>query len=117
MPVSAGLGLDAVAVLLFAAAGRLSHEEGWSVAGVLLTAWPFLVGAALGWVVVRLRSARWPLAVGPGIPVLVCSVVVGMALRAATGLGTAPAFVAVTTVVLALLLLGWRAVAAKRSAP
>jgi Protein of unknown function (DUF3054) len=115
MPAWAGVGLDAGAVLVFAAVGRLSHQEGWSVAGVLLTAWPFLVGAAVGWVVVRLRSGRWPLAVGPGIPVLVCSVVVGMALRAVTGQGTAPAFVAVASVVLAVLLLGWRAVAAKRS--
>ena len=42
----------------------------------------------------------------------VCTVAVGMALRKATGEGIALSFVAVASLVTALLILGWRAVAA-----
>ena len=52
---------------------------------------------------------------GTGIPVVVGGVVVGMLLRVVTGAGTAFSFVAVATLVLAVLLLGWRAVAARLS--
>jgi hypothetical protein len=116
MPVWAGGLLDAVAMLVFAAVGRASHVEGWSVAGVLATAWPFLTGTAAGWALVRLRAGCWPDSVRRGIPVLVSAVVVGMGLRAATRQGTAPSFVVVATLVLAVVLLGWRAVAARRAA-
>ncbi len=113
MPVGAAAGLDALLVLVFAAVGRASHDEGNVVLGVLSTAWPFLVGAAAGWAVVRARSRRWPLSVGRGIPVVVGAVVVGMLLRVVTGAGTAFSFVVVATLVLAALLLGWRAVAGR----
>ncbi len=120
MPLWAAAGLDAALVLVFAAVGRASHwghlplagDQGSPVLGVLSTAWPFLVGAAVGWALVWVRSHRWPTSVGPGIPVVVCAVVVGMLLRAVTGAGTALPFILVATVVLAVLLLGWRAVAA-----
>ena len=81
--------------------------------GVLATAWPFLVGLAVGWTLVRSLSHQWALEVGPAISVVVATVVVGMLLRALTGQGTAPSFVLVATLVLAALLLGWRAVAAR----
>jgi len=42
----------------------------------------------------------------------VAAVALGMLLRAATGQGTAPAFVLVVSVVLAVFLLGWRTVTA-----
>ncbi len=124
MPVWAAAGLDVVLVLVFAAVGRASHwghlplagEEAGPVVGVLLTAWPFLVGVAAGWALVRARSGRWPLWLGAGIPVVACAVVVGMLLRVATGAGTTDSFVLVATTVLAVLLLGWRALAARRSA-
>ena len=80
---------------------------------VLLTAWPFLVGLVVGWAVVRSLSHRWPLDVGAGISVVVSTVLVGMLLRFITGQGTAPTFVLVATLVLAVLLLGWRAVASR----
>ncbi len=113
MPLWAAAGLDLVLVLVFAAVGRASHEETSPVLGVLATAWPFLVGAAVGWAVVRARSRRWATQVGPGIPVVVAAVVVGMLLRVVTGAGTAFSFVVVATVVLSVLLLGWRALAAR----
>lgn len=121
MPLWAAVGLDALLVLVFAAVGRASHDWGHLplagetgvVAGVLLTAWPFLVGVAVGWALVRARSHRWPTAVGSGIPVVVLAVVVGMLLRTVTGAGTALSFVLVATVVLAVLLLGWRALAVR----
>jgi hypothetical protein len=111
VPAALGLVLDVACVLVFAAVGRASHQESSPVLGVLTTAWPFPVGAALGWALVRWRSRRWPVTVGPGITVVVITVLVGMVLRVLTGQGTAPTFVLVATAVLAALMLGWRAVA------
>jgi len=113
MPLWTAAALDILLVLAFAAVGRASHDETSPVIGVLSTAWPFLVGAAVGWALVRARSRRWPTRVGPGIPVVVCAVLVGMLLRVVTGSGTAFSFVVVASVVLAVLLLGWRALAAR----
>ncbi len=104
------LVLDVVAVLAFAAVGRRSHAEGLTVAGLLETAWPFLVGVVVGWVLSRAWRrplALWPVATSVWVGVLV----VGMALRRATGEGTAASFVVVATLVLGLLLFGWRVVA------
>lgn len=112
MPAGVGFVVDVAFVLVFAAVGRASHQEGNAVAGALTTAWPFLVGAVVGWALVRVLSRRWPLTVGAGLSVTVATVVVGMLLRALTGQGTAPPFVAVATVTLAVLLVGWRAVVA-----
>jgi hypothetical protein len=116
MPAGIGFAVDAALVLVFAAVGRASHEEGNAVVGALATAWPFLVGVVVGWVLVRALSHRWPLDVGSGISVTVATVVVGMLLRTLTGQGTGPAFVAVATVALAVLLVGWRAAVAWRTA-
>jgi len=113
MPAGVGLALDAAFVLVFAAVGRASHDEGNVVAGVIGTAWPFLVGAGVGWAAVRLLSHRWPLEVGPGVSVVIGTVAVGMLLRALTGQGTAWTFVVVATLVLAVLLLGWRLLASR----
>ena len=104
--------VDATLVALFAAVGRRSHAESGAVPGVLLTAWPFLVGTVLGWVVALAWRRRAPLGVRDGIPVWVCAVAAGMLLRVATGAGTAFSFVVVATVVLGVFLLGWRALAA-----
>ena len=41
------VGGDAAALLLFAAVGRGSHAELDGIAGVLDTAWPFLLGACI----------------------------------------------------------------------
>ncbi|GAA1975138.1 DUF3054 domain-containing protein [Terrabacter lapilli] len=104
--------LDVVLVLVFAGIGRASHDEAGPVLGAVLTAWPFLVGTALGWGVVRVRRHSWPIDVAPGVTVWFATVLVGMLLRRSIGLGTAASFVVVASVVLAVFLVGWRALGA-----
>jgi hypothetical protein len=103
------LALDVLAVLLFATVGRRTHAEGLSLAGMAGTAWPFLAGTVTGWGVAR--AWRRPSSATTGLTVWVAAVALGMLLRRLTGEGTAWPFVVVATVVLAALLLGWRAVA------
>lgn len=106
------LAADLACVVAFTALGRRNHAEGLTFAGVAETAWPFLAGTLFGWLISR--GWRRPTAIAPtGVVVWVCTVVIGMALRKATGAGIAFSFVAVASVVTALLLLGWRAVAAR----
>ncbi|OSC42711.1 DUF3054 domain-containing protein [Mycobacterium decipiens] len=103
------LAADVVAVLVFCAVGRRSHDEALNVTGVAATAWPFLTGAVIGWLVSR--GWRQPTAVVPtGVVVWLCTVVVGMLLRKAGSAGVAASFVVVAATVTAVLLLGWRAV-------
>ena len=104
--------LDLFVVLVFAAAGRASHDLSGDVLGVLATAWPFLVGMGLGWSGAALLPGalrRWWV---DGLVVALSSLVVGMLLRWATGEGTALPFVLVATGLLVGGLVGWRAVAA-----
>jgi peptidoglycan/LPS O-acetylase OafA/YrhL len=104
------LAIDAVCVLVFCAVGRRSHAEGLTVGGVAETAWPFLTGAAVGWLVSR--AWRRPTALAPtGLAVWLCTVAIGMLLRKASSQGVAASFIVVASVVTALLLLGWRALA------
>ncbi len=103
--------LDVVLVVLFAAVGRRSHAEGLDVAGVLRTALPFLVGAAGGWLLASIVLDAGPRSLAYGAVVVATTVVVGMGLRAVAAQGTAVSFVVVATVVLTVLLLGWRLLA------
>ncbi|HET7431824.1 MAG TPA: DUF3054 domain-containing protein [Nocardioides sp.] len=98
------LGLDVVLVLLFAAIGRLSHDEGLALRGWAHTAWPFLAGTVLGWLVVRLRG-RDPRTLASGVVIWLCTVLGGMVLRQLSDQGTALPFVVVALVVLAVFLL------------
>lgn len=99
--------LDVLAVIAFVFAGRRTHAEGLDLAGTALVAWPFLVAAALGWLVAR--GWRAPDAVlRTGVPVWLVTVGAGLLLRRAGGDGTAAPFVVVATIVLGVLLLGWR---------
>lgn len=104
--------LDALFVLVFAVIGRASHQE--DAAGFLVTAWPFLVALLLGHVVGALLPGRprrpWSLAWGA--VVWVVTVVGGMLLRVVSGDTAQVAFIIVATLVLGVLLVGWRAVAA-----
>ena len=112
-PVVAAV-LDLLMVVLFAAIGRRSHEEATALSGLVHTAWPFVVGAAIGWVVTfALYRNKFDafLIVPTGIVVWVMTVAVGMVLRALTGQGTAGSFIIVATISTAVLLLGWRALA------
>ena len=103
--------LDVVAVLVFVVIGRGSHGEALGIPGLLVTFWPFLVGLAIGWAASQAwkHPFRLPL---PGVPIWLITVIGGMLCRALAGQGTAASFVAVATIALGILLIGWRAVAA-----
>lgn len=119
-PVVRAAILDVVAVLVFVAIGRRSHDEGGSViGGVLAVAAPFLIGLVVAWLVARTWLA--PVSVERALVEWPVLVVAGMLLRRFVfDRSTALAFVIVTAVVTGLLLIGWRAilgvVAARRSA-
>lgn len=104
--------VDVLVVVVFAAIGRASHDEGvWGPggSGLFQTAWPFIVALIVGW----LGTLAWrrPLApVRTGLGVWAITVVGGMLLRALSGQGTAPAFIVVAAVTLLAFLVGWRVV-------
>ncbi|CAJ1510072.1 DUF3054 domain-containing protein [[Mycobacterium] burgundiense] len=107
--VAGAVAADTVAVLVFCALGRRSHDEGVDISGVAATAWPFLSGTAIGWLLSR--GWRAPSALrSTGLTVWLSTVVVGMLIRWATSASVALPFVAVASSVTAVLLLGWRAV-------
>ncbi|WP_227979193.1 DUF3054 domain-containing protein [Nocardia spumae] len=112
------LVIDIVLVIVFCAIGRRSHEEAVA-AGLLRTVWPFATGLLIGWslaVIIggRVRmptrfdggAALWP----TGVVVWLSTLIGGMVLRVISGQGTAVSFVIVAATVLAVFLLGWRAV-------
>ena len=104
------LATDVVAVLVFVAIGRSAHADGLTVAGLVSTAWPFLVGLGAGWLAVRSlpRGAR-----NTGFTVVwLTTVAVGMVLRVAAGQGTTVVFCLVATAFLGLFLLAGRGVVA-----
>ncbi|MFD4183904.1 DUF3054 domain-containing protein [Rhodococcus sp. NPDC058514] len=116
------LAVDVVLVIVFCAIGRRTHDEANALVGLASTAWPFLGGLAAGWLANQAlyRNKSAPASVFPaGVIIWLCTVVVGMVLRAIGGQGTAFSFIVVATCVLAAFLLGWRAIYAavrKRSA-
>lgn len=109
--VEVAAALDVLAVLLFVIIGRRNHHEGGNVVlGALRVAAPFLIALAVGWAATR--AWRTPTALLTGMWVWVCTVALGLLLRRTVfDRGTAIAFVIVTTITLAVLLIGWRAVA------
>ena len=107
LPALVALVVDLGFVVLFAAIGRLSHEEGVTPGGVLGVAWPFVVALLVGWVVARRRSG-WPVRMPGSSTVWLVTAVLGLLLRVATGGGFAWSFGFVTVVVLGLFLVGWR---------
>ena len=104
------LAIDLAATLVFVVTGRGSHNEDASLIGLLVTWWPFAAALALGW----LLTSAWKRPFGvlwPGVGIWLVTVVGGMLFRVISGQGTAVPFVLVATIALALLLVGWRAVA------
>ena len=107
----AALG-DIAAVVLFVVIGRNNHNEGNALSGIVRVAAPFLLALLLGWFV-ALRVDRRPLHVRFGAVVWGITLIGGMALRRTVfGRTTAPAFVIVAALFLAMTLIGWRAVVA-----
>ncbi len=111
MRIFGSLLLDLAFVVVFAVVGRASHAETLDLAGIATTAWPFALSAALGSVVGSWRNWPWW---AQGVFVWVVALTGGMALRFAAGGSTAPAFVIVAGISLAVLLIGWRALARQR---
>ncbi len=101
------VGLDVFFIVLFAAAGRRTHDQGGAFTSVMNTAAPFLIGLGVAWLIVRVWRRPTPVLVGVAIwPI---TVLAGMILR--RGLwdrGTAPSFVVVTTLFIGACLVGWR---------
>jgi Protein of unknown function (DUF3054) len=107
--IAAAAIVDLLLVLVFAAVGRDAHHRGDVLTGVLLTAWPFLAGAALGWLAAR--AWRNPLSVRrSGLAVWLGAVAGGMVLRLLTGQTVVLPFIIVALLSLGLLLVGWRLV-------
>jgi hypothetical protein len=103
----AAAAADIILILAFAAIGRDAHHREEPVLGVLLTAWPFLAGAAAGWMVAR--AWRNPLSVlRAGVPVWLGSLIGGMVLRALTAQTVVIPFIIVATLALAVFLVGYR---------
>lgn len=97
------LALDILAVIVFAAIGRASHEEGLTVLGVAETAGPFLIGLGLGWTIARTASLD-PLRRTGGPVIWATTVAGGMVVRQLAGEGTAFSFIVVASIVLGVLL-------------
>jgi len=119
MPVTAlanrraalAFGIDIVAVVLFVVIGRRNHHEtGNVVVGALRIVAPFLIALIVGWLAAR--AVRDPMSVHNGTVIWACTVVLGLILRRLVfQRGIAVAFIIVTTITLAVFLIGWRAVA------
>lgn len=116
-PWVGAMAIDAAAVLMFATAGRQSHDAGTGVGQILAIAAPFLIGLVVGWALVP-GSRADPLATRTGVGIWLSTVAIGLALRRlAWDRGVALSFVIVTALVLAALLLGWRLIWAISSRP
>jgi len=99
---------DAFFLLVFVLIGRASHDEN-PVLGALVTYWPFFVALVIGWAVAR--AWKSPVAVlRSGVPIWIITVAGGMLLRALSDQGVQVSFVIVTSIVLGVFLLGWRAI-------
>ncbi|UTT53724.1 DUF3054 domain-containing protein [Microbacterium maritypicum] len=113
--------VDVVLVLIFAAIGRASHDE--SPAGLLLTAWPFLIALLIGHLLAALLPGRprRPWSVLWGAVVWIVTVAGGMLIRVLSGDTAEVPFIVVATLVLGTFLVGWRAITAllrrRRSSP
>jgi hypothetical protein len=101
---------DLVAVVVFAAIGRMSHGESDDLLGLLGTAAPFILGVLVMWAtpVVRVH----PVGVRAALAVWAGTVVIGLVVRAGFTWSLPLSFVVVTAISLAVLLLGWRALSA-----
>jgi hypothetical protein len=111
------LAADVVAVVVFAAIGRLSHAEPDDLLGLAATAAPFLLGLGVAWLLPVVRTD--PAGLRAGAVALTLTVVLGLLVRAGFTGSLPLSFAIVTTVALGVLLLGWRGlslVVARRAA-
>lgn len=100
---------DLVAIVVFAAIGRRTHDSGSAIVGTLTVASPFLIGYTVSAVATGLRKA--PYSVVRALVAWAPGIALGMVLRHLVfDKGTALPFVIVAFVATALLLVGWRLV-------
>ena len=107
------LVVDVIAVLVFSVLGRGAHNRTPGIAGVLETAWPFLLALAVAWIV-RLvwKSGPAPLTMATAGYLWAVTLVGGMVIRGlATGRVPHWSFMIVAAIALAVLFFGWRAIA------
>lgn len=101
---------DSLAILLFVAIGLMQHGSALTTSSVGLVGWPFAIGMLLGHLAIR--SWRSPFALWPhGVLIWAITIVAAMAIRTLLRAGTETSFVIVTAIVLAVFMLGWRAIA------
>lgn len=98
---------DVLAIVVFVAIGRNTHDHGVSVAGLVSTMWPFVVGLFVAWSATLVRH-RLGASLRDGVVIAVITVTVGMALRVVAGQGTAFAFIVVALLFLGAFMGGWR---------
>jgi hypothetical protein len=108
MQILPAIAVDVICILIFAILGRSSHQETTDLLGVAHTAWPFLAGCLAGTVIGR--TWRHPGSLTSGVAVWLGTVAGGMVLRVLTGAGVQLSFILVASFVLALFLIGWRAI-------
>ena len=107
---------DVAAMMAFALMARIAHnseELPLNFVGWLDTLWPFLTGIILGWLISL--AAKWnQVKVAPaGVTIWIVAVVVGLGIWGVRH-GAVPhwSFILVASSMSALLLLGWRGIAA-----
>jgi hypothetical protein len=101
---------DATAVVVFTASGRAFHDSGADLLGFIGTLAPFALGLFVAWAAPSVRAQ--PIRLRSGLVVLVGTAVIGLALRAAFTGRLPPSFALIAGITLAVLLLGWRGIAA-----
>ena len=102
--------VDLVLVLAFVVVGHYQHYRDFDVSALATTAWPFVGSLVLAWLLVRVWDRPLsPLATGTGVWAVM--VLVGLTLRAISGVSVAEAFLIVATGLNFVTLVGWRLIA------
>lgn len=114
-PAQLGVALvvDVVCVIVFSMVGRGAHGRESGLAGLASTAWPFLVGLAIAWILWLVARRGNPVTAGAGVWFWLFTLVGGMAIWVLRE-GRVPhwSFLIVAGIATAILLIGWRAIAA-----
>lgn len=102
--------VDLVLVLAFVVIGHYQHYRDFDPSALVQTAWPFVASLVLAWLLIRVWDRPLsPLATGTGVWAVM--VLVGLTLRAISGVSVAEAFLIVATGLNFVTLVGWRLIA------